>query len=141
MIKKRSSDFLLNPSQQIAGNLRLLRKMFIFYSLAHPAASNGECARCSIQHCDNPQFSSSPSPYKCLKTPKQYSIVGGGNSSLSYVVSYRRGRNPEKLYGIKAVLQRLLLMITVCHVPDDPILLPNLPVSVNLTNISFNVKF
>jgi len=37
------------PSQQVAGNLRLLRKMFIFYSLANPAASSGECARCSIQ--------------------------------------------------------------------------------------------
>jgi hypothetical protein len=26
----------------------LLRKLFILYSLANPAASSGECARCSI---------------------------------------------------------------------------------------------
>jgi hypothetical protein len=26
-----------------------VKENFIFYSLANPAASNGECARCSVQ--------------------------------------------------------------------------------------------
>ncbi len=38
-----------SPPQQVAEELRLVRKFFIFYSLVHPAASSGECARCSVQ--------------------------------------------------------------------------------------------
>ena len=66
--------------QQAAGNLRLLRKMFIFYSLANPAASSGECARCSVQVCY---------VYVQFNTILLLSDYGRGNWCITYFpVSY-----------------------------------------------------
>ena len=39
----------LNLPATSCGESPTVKKIFIFYSLANPAASSGECARCSVQ--------------------------------------------------------------------------------------------